>query len=170
MSKKFNNRNLLIILLVLVGIFAVARMTKYRHSNRTLNTEIVDIDTSRISSIHIFPSSEEGAEIVFEKKKTDWTVRQGEITAPADPTAIENALYEILNLKTEQLVARSEDKWADYHVNDSIGTRLQVKEGKKTTLDLMIGRFDYMPVQNPYGGGVGGGMAKPRKLGLLMKG
>ena len=164
MSKKFNNRYLLIVLIVLIGIFTVARMTKYKKSNRTLNTEIVSIDTSRVTAMHLFPSSEKGAELIFKKEGGSWRVSKGDVSAPADRAAIENALSELLNDRTEQLVARTADKWGDYSVTDSMGTRILIKEGKKSTLDIVIGRFDYKQAQNPYGGY--GGYGQNQGIGI----
>jgi len=155
MSKKFNNRNLLIILVILAGVLVVGRLTKFKKSSRTLNTEIVSIDTSRVTSMNLFPTAEKGGELIFEKKDGKWTVTKDDLTVTADPAAIENALNELVNLKTDQLVARSKDKWNAYNVTDSLGSRLLINEGKKTTLDLVIGRFNYKPSQNPYGGGYG---------------
>lgn len=152
MSKKFNNRNLLIIVVILAGVFVVARMTKFKNSSRTLNTEIVSIDTSRVTSMLLYPTSEKGNELIFSRKDGRWTVTRDDLTAACDRAAVDNALSELVNLKTDQLVARSKDKWNDYNASDSLGSRLVVKEGKKTTLDLVIGRFNYIPSQNPYGG------------------
>jgi hypothetical protein len=75
-----------------------------------------------------------------------------DVTAPADPTSVQRSLTELLNLETERLVARSEDKWEEFQVGDSLSTRVIVKEGKKKTMDLVIGRFDYQPPPQGYQG------------------
>jgi len=152
MSARFNNRTLFIILILLAGIFVVTRFTGVSRKGRTLNTDIINIDTASVTTIHLFPLTAKGEELVFQKKGNSWTVTREDITAPVDKSSFLNALGELLDLKTDQLVARSEDKWPDFHVNDSLGTRLIIKEGRKTTLDMIIGRFDYKPVQDPYGG------------------
>jgi len=41
------------------------------------------------------------------------------------------------------LVARSKDKWEQYEVTDSLGTRVKVYAGKKELADLMIGKFTF---------------------------
>ena len=74
------------------------------------------------------------------------------MSAPADNYSIVHALDELLNLKADRLVARSEEKWPEFHVNDSLGTRVLVKEGKKTTLDMIIGRFNYQPPPGGFSG------------------
>jgi len=65
--------------------------------------------------------------------------------------SINRLLNELLNLKTDRLVARSEDSWEEYHVNDSLGSRIIIKEGQKTTLDIFVGRFNYQQPQGGYG-------------------
>ena len=61
-----------------------------------------------------------------------------------------NVFNELLAVKTERLVARTENKWGDFHVNDSLGTRVIVNEGNKTTLDMYVGRFSYKPPVQQY--------------------
>jgi hypothetical protein len=112
----------------------------------------VEIDTGRISSIYLYPQSENGAELFFSRIGTDWIVSKDELSAPADKYSLGNTLDELLNLRADRLVARSEEKWPEFHVNDSLGTRVIVKEGKKTTLDMIIGRFNYQPPAGGYSG------------------
>ncbi len=152
MSGKFNNRTLLIVLLGLAGILVLTRVFTAKKAERTLDVDLVAIDTGRISTIHIFPQAERGEELVFSRSGLDWTVTKEDLSVPADKYSIENALNELLNLKADRLVARSEDKWPEFHVNDSLGTRVLVKEGKKTTLDMIIGRFNYQPPTGGYPG------------------
>ena len=153
MSGKFNNRILLIVFIGLAGILLLSRIFTAKKAERTLETNLVEIDTGRISTLHIFPQAEKGAELVFSRSGSGWVVtKEGGMTAPADNYSVDNALNDLINLKADRLVARSEDKWADYSVNDSLGTRVLIKEGKKTTLDLVIGRFNYQPPAGGYSG------------------
>ena len=152
MSGKFNNRTLLIVFVGLAGILVLTRVFTAKKAVRTLDTELVEIDTGRISDIYIYPQAEEGAELSFSRSGSGWKVTRGELSAPADNYGIGNALNELLNLEADRLVARSEEKWTEFHVDDSLGTRVLVKEGKKTTLDLIIGRFNYQPPPGGYSG------------------
>jgi hypothetical protein len=154
MSGKFNNKTLLVVFIVLGLLFVITRFTSQKKSNRSLQTDIVQIDTSQVSSMLLYPVSEKGSELLFERKGPGWTVSDGAIVASADDRSVLGALVEIQNLKAEQLVARSEDKWEEYQVNDSLGSRIILKEGNKTLLDLVVGRFHYQPAQggnNMYG-------------------
>lgn len=152
MSGKFNNRTLLIVFLGLAGILLLTRVFTAKKAERTLDAELVKIDTGKISGIYIYPQAEQGAELVFSRKGINWMVTKDELSVPADRNSIGNTLDELLNLTADRLVARSEEKWAEYHVNDSLGTRVVVKEGKKTTLDMIIGRFNYQPPAGGYSG------------------
>jgi len=152
MSGKFNNRTLLIVFLGLAGMLVLTRVFTAKKAERTLDADLVEIDTGRISSIYIYPQAEQGAELVFSRNGTAWIVSNDELSAPADKYSIGNTLDELLNLKADRLVARSEEKWPEFHVNDSLGTRVLVKEGKKTTLDMIIGRFNYQPPPGGYSG------------------
>jgi hypothetical protein len=152
MSGKFNNRTLLIVFLGLAGILVLTRVFTAKKAERTLDADLVEIDTGRISNIYIYPQAEKGAELAFNRKGYAWTVSKDQLSAPADKSSIGHAMGELLNLKADRLVARSEDKWPEFHVNDSLGTRVLVKEGKKTTLDMIIGRFNYQPPPGGYSG------------------
>lgn len=154
MSGKFNNRTLLIVFLGLAGLLLLTRVFTAKKAERTLDANLVEIDTGKISSIYMYPQAEQGAEIVFSRKGINWIVTKDELSVPADRYSIGNTLDELLNLEADRLVARSAEKWGEYHVNDSLGTRIVVKEGKKTTLDMIIGRFNYQP---PAGGNPGYG-------------
>jgi hypothetical protein len=152
MSGKFNNRNLLIVLLGLAGILVLTRVFTAKKAERTLDADLVEIDTGRISNIFIYPQAEQGSELAFSRNGASWNVTKDELSVPADKFNIGHVLDELMNLKADRLVARSQEKWPEFHVNDSLGTRVLIKEGKKTTLDMIIGRFNYQPPAGGYSG------------------
>lgn len=152
MSGKINNNSLLYVFIALTGILVVTKLITSKKSVRTLNTELVQIDTSRITSIRLYPRAETGEEIIFERNGGNWTVSSKGVIAAVDQNSLKRSLSELVNLKTERLVARSKDKWEEFQVSDSLSTRIIIKEGKKETLDLIIGRFDYQPPAGGYQG------------------
>jgi hypothetical protein len=152
MASKFNNKILLIVLIVLTGLFFLARTIKQKRSSGNLKTDIVRIDSSLVNSILLYPSAEKGAEIMFSRSGFNWQVTKGDITADADKSNIDNLFAELLVLRPESIVTRNKEKWANYGVTDSLGTRVIMKEGKKPVLDLVVGRFDYQPSPSGYSG------------------
>ncbi len=150
MSGKFNNRLLMWIFLGLAVIFVITRVTRVRKTERTLRTELAEIDTSRVSTLLIYPRAEQGNELTFNREEGSWSVSGTEATAPANRDMVRNTLSELQNLEIEQLVARSAGNWGDYGVSDSLGTRVVVREGDKTAMDLVVGRFHYQPAPQGY--------------------
>ncbi len=61
MSGKFNNRTLLIVFLGLAGILVLTRVFTAKKAERTLDADLVEIDTGRISTIYIYPQAEKGS-------------------------------------------------------------------------------------------------------------
>lgn len=145
MSGQFNNRVLWLVFLLLVTVFIVSRFTRVRQGDATLMTKVVSIDTSQVSFFSLSPRAEGGQRIDFTRSAQGWSVTRGEVTAPASPQAVRNLLAEIALLRAEQLVSRDQEKWPDYHVNDSLGSRIVIKEGNRVSLDLVVGRFQYQP-------------------------
>lgn len=150
MSGKFNNRLLLLVLIALATIFVITRFTKVKNANQTLKTELVQMDTSQVSTIRLYPSSEKGTELLFNRNGSSWSVTRGEIEAIANVTSVKRILGELQNLKARQLVTRSIQDQAQYQVGDSLGSRIVIMEGKKTSVDLIVGRFQYEPPQGGY--------------------
>lgn len=152
MAKKFNNKTLIIVLVLLTGLFFISRIISQKRSGGTLKTDLVEIDSSLISTILLYPSAENGEEIVFTRSGNNWIVKKGDLSVNANINSVRNMFGELIILSPERLVARGKDKWVDYGVDDSLGTRVIMKQGKKTMLDLMVGRFDYQPGPSGYGG------------------
>jgi hypothetical protein len=152
MASKFNNKILLIVLVILTGLFFLARTIKQKRSAGNLKTDLIQIDSSLVNTILLYPSAEKGAEIIFSRSGNKWKVTKGDITADADESNLKNMFSELLVLRPERIVTRNKEKWGDFSVTDSLGTRVIMKEGKKPVLDLMLGRFDYQPGPSGYSG------------------
>lgn len=150
MSKKFDNRILLIVFIVLAGILVVSKLIRSKRSDRTFKAELVLVDTSRVTKIRLYPGSENQEEILFSRSGNEWSVKKGDIISDAGKGSVENLLSEIIRIKPQRLAANSKEKWEDFHVTDSLATRIKIEEDGKETLDLMIGRFSYKQQNNPY--------------------
>lgn len=134
---KTSTRNLIIILLVLVAGFAAMKLTKRKGKSKNLRTELVTIDTAKVSKVII--SSTNGT---TELNKTEgaWTVAAGDLVKQAKASTVKSMLGALTSISPGRLAARKEDKWKDYAV-DSTGTRVQVYEGNEVTTDIVLGRF-----------------------------
>jgi len=157
MSKRFENRRLFYILGTLLLILAVTYFVKIPRERSTLTTTLVKFDTSQVARIIIKPKSPEGKEFEFFKETNEWKIKQGNIISRPRSAAVTNILTDLLDIKPSGLVAVEKSKWPEYDVTDSLGIRVTAENKKgKTLADVVIGRFSYKPVQNPYGGYGGG--------------
>lgn len=155
MSKKFNNSYLLIALVALLLLFVFVKYFRSAKTEKTLKTDIVQIDTAKINKILLYPSSEKGKELVFIKEGKDWKVSNGKISKETEKNAVKGLINQLSEIKAKRLASRTKDKWAEYELTDTAATRIRVFEGEKESLNLYIGKFTYQQVNDPYGGGRG---------------
>jgi hypothetical protein len=158
--KKINNKTLIIILIVLIGIFAVVRIFRTPTKRSNLKKELVSLDTASVTQIKLIPKVD-GAEITFKREGTKWTVTKFGKEYNADLGAANSLLGQLVGLKPQKMVSSKKEKWNDYQVGDST-TSVQVFAGSDAVADLKIGRigFNQNPAhmqQQQYGGGGFGG-------------
>jgi hypothetical protein len=134
---KLTTPKLLIILVVLVGIFAVVRLTGNKERSKSYRTELVTIDTAAISRIVV--SGAEGDTRVS-KMDGQWFVETEYGKKPAMVGTVKSMFTNLMNIEPSRLAARDESKWKDFSV-DSTGTRVQLFEGEENVLDIVLGRF-----------------------------
>jgi len=157
MSNRFENKRLIYILGVLLPILAITFLVKIPREKSTLRTSLVRFDTAQVARIIIKPKASDGEEFQFIKENREWKVTQGNITSRPRPSAVSNILSDLLGIKPSGLVAVDKSKWPEYDVTDSLGIRVRAENKKGRTLaDVVIGKFSYKPIQNPYGGYGGG--------------
>jgi hypothetical protein len=151
MSNRFDNKRLIFILGGLLVILLVTVIVKIPKEKSTLKERLVDIDTSSVYRIMLIPKVTEGKPFEFVKENEKWTVRQGNITSTPMKGSVTNVFEEILAIKPQSLAAVGKSKWQEYELTDSLATRVKFLNKKgKNVADLMIGRFTYKQVNNPY--------------------
>lgn len=138
MIKNISSVKLLAILAILVGIYLVVEFFGGRTRSKSFRSELVTLDTSKVSQIII---DSQGSVLELNKEGTQWKVGLGEGKyANAQKSSVKNALNNLTSIKPSRLAAKDPAKWKEFQV-DSAGTRVQVFEGERPALDLVIGRF-----------------------------
>ncbi|MBN1300013.1 MAG: DUF4340 domain-containing protein [Melioribacteraceae bacterium] len=142
MSNKFSNKTLAIVFGVLL-LAVIVIFFSDGSDERSFRTELVDIDTSKVNRILIYPGSEQFSEINLVKDINTWkvTLANGKVASVPD-SKIYKLLNTLIDIKPLRLAARGESKWTEFEV-DSSGTRVQVFQGDEQVLDLVIGRFAF---------------------------
>jgi hypothetical protein len=153
MFRKFNNKILSIVFLVLLVFTVLSVLIGKQRGSRSFKGELTDVDTSRVTSMIIMPPVG-GEKVALSKSNGQWQVRSGNKSYNSDNTEVDEMLRIIMGLKAERVAARDKSKWAEYKVTDSLATRVQLLAGNKTAADIYLGRFSYqqIPGANPYMG------------------
>ncbi len=143
MFKNLSSKNLSVvfgILLLLAVIFIYYDST---HEERTFKKDIVDIDTSKVTAISIYPKATNHKEVKLFKEGKYWKVQLGNNKSyPAEASKVVNLINMLGGIKANSVAAQSESKWNEFRV-DTSGTRVKVFEGSDNTLDMTIGKFSY---------------------------
>ncbi len=153
MSKKFDNRKLLIILSGLLVVLLLTVIIKMPRERSTLKSTLVELDTASVGEIVITPKSKSSESFRFSRDKTRWNIIMGEIVAKPTRGAVKNIMSEILSIKPKSLAAVGESRWKEYELTDSLATKVTIRNSKgKELAGLFIGKFSYRQAGNPYGG------------------
>ncbi len=145
MLSKNNSKILLIVLLVLVALFLIKKYTD--HSESTIVSDLVTVDTAQIDKIVINPPKG-AATITLQKKNNVWKVISGNEEHNADKRKIKSIMADMLRLKPVSVVGTEKSLWKKYEVDDSLSTRVKLMRGNKVEADIMLGKFDFIAAQN----------------------
>jgi hypothetical protein len=152
MSKRFDNKNLIYVLGILVIILVLTFILKVPGEKATIKSTLVSFDTLAVSKIDIIPRNTAGKPFEFNKQNNIWSVRQGNIISKPADGAVQNIFNEILSLKPQSLAAVKESKWNEFDLTDSLATRIKFLNSKGRVLaDLLLGKFSYKQVTNRSG-------------------
>ncbi|MBT8387164.1 MAG: DUF4340 domain-containing protein [Ignavibacteria bacterium] len=143
MFRKANNKILGLLFAALLIIVLVVFLFDTGKNERTFREVLVDIDSSAVTEILIYPKAYNHKEVKIFKDNSQWMVllSSGK-SVPASTDNITNLFMQLAEIKPKRLAARGEDKWNEFQV-DSTGTRVKIIEGTDVTLDLIIGRFSF---------------------------
>ncbi len=136
-----NTRRLLIVFLALLGVFVLSQLFSPKRATRSFRTDLVQVDTAKVTAMTLYPRSEGHQPVTFVRTEGGWTVSNGLLQVEADAGAVRGALGQMLDITPDRLVSRRKDGWAEFNVTDSLATRIRLQEGRKTVLDLYVGRF-----------------------------
>ena len=143
MFNKISSKTLAAIFVVLLVLAAIYIYFGSSREERSFKRDIVNIDTSRVTSISIYPKATNHKEIKIYKEGNNWNIQlTNNHSVPADNAKIKNLIYQLSEIKANSVAAQNESKWSEFKV-DTSGTRVKVFEGNNNTLDIILGKFSY---------------------------
>lgn len=134
---KTSNKNLFILFGILLLALVVVQFTRQKGRSKSLRSELISIDTSRVTGVTILSPR---GEVELIKTLQGWVAKSGDINKPTRENAVEAMLDHLNTIKPGRLTARKEEKWRDYAV-DSTGTRVRVYDQGEVLTDIVLGRF-----------------------------
>lgn len=149
MFKKLNNKRLSVLFLGLLALVVLVAIMDNIKGGRSFTDNLVPADTSNVTKVAIMAA--QGAnELIIENVGGQWKAGSGEKMYAANMNKVNSILNLLTRMKPTGVVADNKDLWGEYNVTDSAGVKVKVYEGKKVVADLIIGRFNYKPSNNPY--------------------
>lgn len=136
--KKFSNKILIIILLALAVIFIATKLFRDPTRQSNLNVDVLVFDTTRIDRIEV--QRDTHAVIELRRQGDEWLVSHREVTSRAERAIIRNVLRSLSSLTPDRIVTRNADKWANYHVDDSLSIAVKTFSGNALLKDIFIGK------------------------------
>jgi len=136
------NKTLLLIFLGLLVVF-LATQFAFEKKTRTFKTELIQLDTASITSILLYPKSDNQEETLLKKEGNFWVVSKGNITTKANQGAVQSILRNLALIKTKRVASKSVEKWTDYEVEESSGSRVKAYAGDQLLEDFIVGRFNF---------------------------
>ena len=136
------NKTLLLIFLSLLAVFLITQFA-FEKKTRSFKTELIQLDTASISSILIYPKSDNQEEMSLKKEGETWILSKGNVTTTANSGSVASLLRNLALIKTKRVASKSQEKWMDYEVEDGNGTRIKVYSGSTLLEDFIVGRFNF---------------------------
>jgi hypothetical protein len=142
MFSKLSTRTLLILMAILAAVVWFTYFNDSNQDDSTFRTVFMELDTTALTAIQLYPKAQNGEEISFTNKGDHWELTDGKVTTQADSQTVQGLIREFANLKSQSLAANSKDQWEAFQVGDTSATRVKlVTPGK--TYDVMVGKFGY---------------------------
>lgn len=143
MSKKKNNRVLLIVFAVLLVAAGANELIKRSKGERTFRKDIIEFQANDIKKISIFPKNAGNRNVDVFLQDTIWKLRVDGKLFAADQEMIKGIVDELANMTPERLVANKRELWKDYDITDSLGIKVIIYGPNKDNTEITLGRFTY---------------------------
>jgi hypothetical protein len=150
--KKTDPWKLAVVLLSLILVFIAVRKFRSPRLEGNLPAVLVELDTARVTEIVITPAKDRSHAVRL-TRSGGWKLMKGEQALRLEQGAAASLLRVLTSIKPERMASKRKEKWDEFQVGDSTGTRVQVIAGASVEADIVIGRsgFGQTPTQ-AYGG------------------
>ena len=147
MYRKINIKLLAVIFVVLLVLAVLVEMIDMHKGNRTFKQELVKVNADEITAIEVDAKSAGGKPVTLKKENDVWQVEADGKTYRADQSAASSMISQLNEMKPKSLATTDKDRWEEFEVTDSLGTRVKLFKGNDLLADVIFGKFSYSQPQ-----------------------
>lgn len=144
MFRKINQKIILILFVVLLALVIGVFIIDKQKNERTFKDDLVEVNADEVNQILLYPRSERGKEVKLEKENDVWLVINNGKKYPAEESAAASIISELNRATPESVASTSKERWKQYEVTDSLGTKVILKtKADKTLAELYVGKITF---------------------------
>ena len=148
MYRKVNIKILAAIFAVLLVAVVLIEIADSKKGNRTFKADLVEVNADNVTSIELYPKVTAGEKIRLYKENDMWKVESEGQSYSADQSVAGSMISELNQMEPQSVVATDKDRWPQFEVTDSLGTRVKLFNGDKLLADVIIGKFSFSQPRN----------------------
>ena len=148
MFRKINFKILTTIFVVLLIVVVFIEIIDSRKGNRTFKSDLVEVVADEVTSIELYPKVTDGSLIKLFKENEEWKVESEGSKYNADQSSANRMIAELNTMKPKSVAASNKDRWEQFEVTDSLGTRVKLFKGTDLLANVIIGKFSFSQPRN----------------------
>ena len=138
-----NNKILLGVFVVLCAIYFLTK-TFRGNTQRSFKTELIQIDTSSVTSFEVKSKTDEYEPILVERGNGNWIMKRAGKEYAVASSSVNGFLSNLVLVKTLRVVTRDLAKYDEYEVGESTAkARIKVMQGSNIINDFVVGGFRF---------------------------
>lgn len=147
MYRKINIKLLAVVFVVLLVLTVMVEMIDIHKGSRTFKQDLVKVNADEITAIEVDAKSAGGKPVTLKKENDMWQVEADGKIYRADQSAAGSMITQLNAMNPKSLVTAEKDRWKEFEVTDSLGTRVKLFKGSDLLADVIFGRFSYSQPQ-----------------------
>ncbi|MDH3650598.1 MAG: DUF4340 domain-containing protein [Saprospiraceae bacterium] len=136
-----NNKTLAIIFTALVVLYGLSKLLQ-GNKDRSFDPVIVSIDTSSIDKITIRPANT-GSTFTLQRSGDKWTLETNGQQHEATNASVSSLLGSLTKVVAERIVSKNPEKQADYGVDETSATEIELFDANRKVSHIVAGRFSF---------------------------
>jgi len=139
-----NNKVLILIFAVLLGIYLFSKVGSSK-KQRSFNPDIIQLDTAQVHRIIFHPQADDRKPVTLERSDNgSWMISKDQRRVQALTNPVRGMLGSLSLVKASRIVAKSQERWSEYEVDEEKGNKVKVMDATGAVLaDFIVGRFNF---------------------------